>query len=83
MAAGPAAFVAIEAGWTVTEMGRQPWIIYGFRRTSESLTESGLVDLMFVLFTLLYIGLSAVTIVALRSEMALLPQSARHAEAAR
>ena len=29
--AGPAAFVALESGWIVTEVGRQPWIVYGVR----------------------------------------------------
>ena len=29
MAAGPLAFVALIAGWIVTEVGRQPWIVYG------------------------------------------------------
>lgn len=79
---GPLSFAAVEAGWTVTEVGRQPWIIYGLRRTSESLTTSSLVGLMFVLFTLLYIGLAVVTVVALRSELALLPKSARAREPA-
>jgi len=77
-AAGPLSFLAIEAGWVVTEVGRQPWIIYGLRRTSQSLTESGLVGLMFVVFTLLYIGMSIVTVIALRSELDLLPKRARH-----
>jgi cytochrome d ubiquinol oxidase subunit I len=36
--AAPLGFIAIEAGWTVTEVGRQPWIIYGIMRTSEGLT---------------------------------------------
>src|SRR6266850_1473727 len=35
---GPLGFVAIEAGWTVTEVGRQPWIIHGVMRTSEAVT---------------------------------------------
>jgi cytochrome d ubiquinol oxidase subunit I len=34
----PLGFVAIEAGWVVTEVGRQPWIIYGIMRTREALT---------------------------------------------
>jgi cytochrome d ubiquinol oxidase subunit I len=38
LAAGPAAFVAIEAGWIVTEVGRQPWIVQGLLRTSEAVT---------------------------------------------
>jgi cytochrome bd ubiquinol oxidase subunit I len=36
--AGPLGFVAIEAGWVVTEVGRQPWIIYQIMRTSEAVT---------------------------------------------
>ncbi len=76
LAAGPLAFAAIEAGWTVTEVGRQPWIIYGIMRTREALTSSGLVGFMFFLFLLLYLGLSTVTIVALRSELRLLPKRA-------
>jgi cytochrome d ubiquinol oxidase subunit I len=36
--AAPLGFIAIEAGWIVTEVGRQPWIIYGIMRTSEGLT---------------------------------------------
>jgi cytochrome d ubiquinol oxidase subunit I len=35
---GPLGLVALEAGWTVTEVGRQPWIIYKIMRTSEALT---------------------------------------------
>jgi cytochrome d ubiquinol oxidase subunit I len=77
-ACGPLAFLCVEAGWVVTEVGRQPWIVYGYRRVSASLTDSPLVGLMFVVFTVLYVLLSAVTIVALRSELAILPRSARH-----
>jgi cytochrome bd ubiquinol oxidase subunit I len=76
VASGPLAFVAIEAGWTVTEVGRQPWIVYGLVRTSTTLTTSPLVGLMFLLFSALYVGLSAVTVVALRSERSLLPRRA-------
>jgi cytochrome d ubiquinol oxidase subunit I len=36
--AAPLGFVAVEAGWTVTEVGRQPWIIYGVLRTKDALT---------------------------------------------
>jgi cytochrome d ubiquinol oxidase subunit I len=35
---GPLGFVAVEAGWTVTEVGRQPWIIYGILRTRDAVT---------------------------------------------
>jgi cytochrome d ubiquinol oxidase subunit I len=37
----PLGFIAIEAGWTVTELGRQPWIIQGVMRTSEAVTPAG------------------------------------------
>jgi cytochrome d ubiquinol oxidase subunit I len=36
--AAPLGFVAIESGWIVTEVGRQPWIIYEIMRTSEAVT---------------------------------------------
>jgi len=35
---GPLGFLAIEAGWTVTEVGRQPWIVYGVVRTADAVT---------------------------------------------
>ena len=42
--AGPLAFVAIETGWMVTEIGRQPWIVQGIMRTSDAVTtRSGVV----------------------------------------
>lgn len=34
----PLGFLAVEAGWTVTEVGRQPWIIYGVLRTQDAVT---------------------------------------------
>ncbi len=37
---GIAGYTALEAGWIVTEVGRQPWIIYGVMRTSEAVTPS-------------------------------------------
>jgi cytochrome d ubiquinol oxidase subunit I len=36
--AAPAGFIAIEAGWTVTEVGRQPWVIQGVMRTEDAVT---------------------------------------------
>lgn len=39
-AMGPAGFVAVLAGWTVTEVGRQPWTVYGLLRTADSVTPS-------------------------------------------
>jgi len=34
----PVGFVAVEAGWTVTEVGRQPWIVYGVMRTRDAVS---------------------------------------------
>jgi len=36
IAMAPSGFVAVLAGWTTTEVGRQPWIVYGLMRTAES-----------------------------------------------
>jgi len=73
--ATPLGFVAIEAGWVVTEVGRQPWIIYGVLRTSDAVTPMpGLVVPLFV-FTLLYVFLAAVVVWLLMSHIAASPSS--------
>ena len=40
MLVSPLGFVAVLAGWTTTEVGRQPWVIYGLMRTSEAVSPS-------------------------------------------
>lgn len=63
----PFGFLATEAGWAVTEIGRQPWVVNGVVRTADAVTPmTGLVYPM-LLFTLLYLGLSAVVVLVLRS----------------
>jgi cytochrome d ubiquinol oxidase subunit I len=62
----PLGFIAIEAGWTVTELGRQPWIIQGVMRTEEALTSMPGLVVPFVSFTLLYIGLAIIVILLIR-----------------
>jgi cytochrome d ubiquinol oxidase subunit I len=52
--AAPMGFLAIEAGWTVTEVGRQPWIVYGVLRTADAVTPMPGLVVPFVTFTLLY-----------------------------
>ena len=59
--ATPLGMVAIEAGWIVTEVGRQPWIIYGVMRTADAVTPVPGMVYHFVLFLILYLGLAAVT----------------------
>lgn len=63
---GPLSIIAIEAGWWLAEVGRQPWILRGIMRTEEGATTSGQVDLMFILFCLLYLVLGIGSVVVLR-----------------
>jgi cytochrome d ubiquinol oxidase subunit I len=59
-------FAAVEAGWMVTELGRQPWIIQGVMKTSDAVTPMPGLAAPFVLFTLVYVGLGAVVIALIR-----------------
>jgi cytochrome d ubiquinol oxidase subunit I len=68
VAAGPLGFLAIEAGWFVTELGRQPWIIYGVMRTKEAVTPMNKIAISFLIFTLLYVFLSVIVIYLLRRQ---------------
>lgn len=58
--ATPLGFIALEAGWTVTEVGRQPWIIYGVMRTADAVTPMPGIIYSFYLFTAVYVSLSVV-----------------------
>ncbi|RMG25404.1 MAG: cytochrome ubiquinol oxidase subunit I [Bacteroidetes bacterium] len=60
--ATPAGFLAVEAGWTVTEVGRQPWIIYGIMKTADALTPMPGLVYSFVFTTSLYLLLSFVVL---------------------
>ena len=68
VAAGPLGFLAIEAGWTVTEVGRQPWIIYGVMRTEEAVTPMHGIIVPFVIFTVLYFFLAIIVVFLLRRQ---------------
>jgi cytochrome d ubiquinol oxidase subunit I len=50
----PFGFIAVEGGWIVTELGRQPWIIYNIMRTAEAVTPVPYQVLHLLLFTLIY-----------------------------
>jgi cytochrome d ubiquinol oxidase subunit I len=69
----PLGFVAIEAGWTVTEVGRQPWVIYGVLRTADAVTPMPGLVVPFVTFTLLYIFLAVVVVWLLLRQVAASP----------
>jgi cytochrome d ubiquinol oxidase subunit I len=64
--AAPLGFVALEAGWIVTEAGRQPWIIYQVMETRSAVTTVPNILATFIGFTLLYTGLGAALAVLLR-----------------
>ena len=63
---GPLGFVAIEAGWTVTEVGRQPWIVYNLFKTADSVTPTPGLLPIFIGFTVLYAMLAVMVIWLLR-----------------
>jgi len=63
---GPLSIIAIEAGWWLAEVGRQPWILRGYMKTAQGATTSDQVDLMFALFCILYLVLGIGSVVVLR-----------------
>lgn len=63
---GPAAMLAMLAGWEVTESGRQPWIVYGRMRVSEAVTTNGGITVTLVATIILYLSLAAALILILR-----------------
>ena len=60
--ASPLGFVALEAGWLVTEWGRQPWIVRGLMRTAEAATPFSPLGPSFALFALVYLVLAAIVV---------------------
>lgn len=60
--AAPMGFIAIEAGWVVTEVGRQPWVIQGVLRTSEAVTPMPGLVVPFLAVTLLYLMLAVIVV---------------------
>ncbi|HET9384689.1 MAG TPA: cytochrome ubiquinol oxidase subunit I [Gemmatimonadales bacterium] len=58
--ATPCGFIATEAGWMVTELGRQPWIIYGIMKTADAVTPMPGLIVPFTAITLLYCALGGI-----------------------
>jgi cytochrome bd ubiquinol oxidase subunit I len=59
--AAPLSVVALIAGWTVTEVGRQPWVVYRVMRTSEAVTGARGIPVGYATLALVYLGLAAAT----------------------
>jgi cytochrome d ubiquinol oxidase subunit I len=63
---GVAAVVAMECGWVVTEVGRQPWVVYRLQTTAAAATTNGGVITSLSLVIVVYAVLGTATIVILR-----------------
>lgn len=63
---GPAAVLALEAGWVVTEVGRQPWIVFGVLRTSDAVNPAPGLVYGFILVSVVYAVLTVATVYVLR-----------------
>jgi cytochrome d ubiquinol oxidase subunit I len=69
----PLGFIAVEAGWTVTEVGRQPWILYGILRTKDTITPMPGIQYTFYLFTAVYFSLALIVILLLYRQIKMVP----------
>jgi cytochrome d ubiquinol oxidase subunit I len=64
---GVAAVVALECGWIVTEVGRQPWIVNNVMRTSDAVTQANGIWVTLGLILALYAALGVTLVVTLRA----------------
>jgi cytochrome d ubiquinol oxidase subunit I len=58
LAASPFGFLALEAGWLVTEFGRQPWLAVGYMRLAEGVTPRAGIEWVFLVFLAVYVALT-------------------------
>jgi cytochrome bd ubiquinol oxidase subunit I len=58
VAAGPLSLVALIAGWITTEVGRQPWVVYGVMRTDEAVTGADGIVVGYATLAIVYLGLA-------------------------
>ena len=64
----PLGFIAVETGWFVTELGRQPWVIYGVMRTRDAVTPMPGLVVPFATFTVVYLLLAVIVVFLLRRQ---------------
>ena len=69
----PLGYIAIEAGWIVTEVGRQPWIIYNIMRTRDAVTPMPGIVYSFYLFSAVYVSLAVIVTVLLHRQIKMVP----------
>lgn len=68
----PLGFIAVEAGWTVTETGRQPWIIYGIMRTKDAVSTMPGLRYSFYVITGVYILLSFIIVWLMKRQISVI-----------
>jgi cytochrome d ubiquinol oxidase subunit I len=73
MVTTPLGFIAVEAGWFVTEVGRQPWIIYGIMKTKDALTPMPGLWLPFSMFFAMYLFLTFILIWLMKRQIRSIP----------
>jgi cytochrome d ubiquinol oxidase subunit I len=66
VAAGPLSVVALIAGWVTTEVGRQPWVVYGVMRTSDAVTGARGIPVGYTVLSLVYLALAGAVVWILR-----------------
>ena len=69
----PLGYIALEAGWVVTEVGRQPWVINGIMRTVDAVTPMPGIAWSFYLFSGIYFSLSLIVIFLLYRQIKMVP----------
>jgi cytochrome d ubiquinol oxidase subunit I len=64
--AGPLSFVALISGWVATEVGRQPWVVYGQMRTSQAVSGAGGIPVGYATLAIVYAGVAVAVVWILR-----------------
>jgi len=65
--AGVAAVLAMEAGWVITEVGRQPWIVHNYMKVEDAATSNEGVWITFIVVAAIYLTLATTVVLVLRS----------------
>jgi len=81
--AGPLSLVALIAGWVTTEVGRQPWVVYGVMLTSQAVTGASGIPVGYATLVAVYLLLAGATVWVLRrlARAPLAPVAAHHTAA--
>jgi cytochrome bd ubiquinol oxidase subunit I len=76
VAAGPLSVVALICGWVTTEVGRQPWVVYGVMRTSQAVTGAGGIAVGYGTLVIVYLALAfAVAWILMRLQRKPMPEA--------